>query len=199
MMKSLLQILLIIILSGCSSSNNVKSIESNSPNSWINQEAPSYTIENSDGSKSKIKSHFISTLNVDDYETLKNHLNHIYDNKIDFGEHIIINFIDNDPKKHIDSYQVPWDIFYGNIKKDLAKLGKLNHFWIINPRVRNLNYYHDDKIQWIQDKDDVLRKLFFEYNGLNGGFVIIKPNANYFIKVGEYRKSDILEAFKEFK
>lgn len=175
-------------MSGCSSSNNL-----------INKEPHLYTIENLDGSKTKIKSHLTSNLNSVDYETLKNHLSNISDKEIDFDKKIVINFIDNDPWINKKNYQVPWDIFYGNMKVDLAKLGQSNHFWIINHRVKNLHYYHNDKIKWIIDKNDVIRKLFFKYNGINGGFVIIKPNGEYFLKIGEYKKSDVLKTHSEFK
>ncbi|PJX24607.1 hypothetical protein CAP47_03750 [Psychroflexus sp. S27] len=186
-MKNLLQFLLIIIISGCSSSNSL-----------VNKEPYLYTLENPDGSKTKVKSHLTSQLSNVDYQTLKNHLNKISDKEIDFNKKIIINFIDNDPKIYRKGYQVPWDIFYGNIKDDLAKLGQSNHFWIINKKVKDLYYYHGDKIKWIVDEGDFIRKLFFHYNGLNGGFVIIKPNGDYFLKVGEYQKSEVLKTYKEF-
>ena len=187
-MKNLLQIFLIISMMGCSSSNSL-----------IEKEPYLYTIENLDGSQIKVKSHLTDTLVNEDYETLKNHLNNISDKEIDFDKKIIINFIDNDPRIHKKNYQVPWDIFYGNMENDLAKFGQSNHFWIINKRVKDLHYYHGNKINWIVDKNDLIREFFFKYDGLNGGFVIIKPNGNYFLKIGEYRKSDVLKTHNEFK
>ena len=198
-MKIMLQIFWLILISGCSTSQNLANSDQQSPNSLIYTDPHIYTIKNPDGTESKVKSHFISDLSSEEFDALKTYLNNISESKINFNNHIIINFIDNDPKIHIDHYQVPWDIFYGDMKKDLAKLGKPNHFWMINPRVKDLNYYHANKIQWFVDKDDVIRELFFEYNGLNGGFVIIRPTGKYFVNVGEYRKSEVLEAYKEFK
>ena len=32
----------------------------------------------------------------------------------------------------------------------------------------------------------------------HGGFVIVKPNGEYFLKVGEYKKPDLLKSFKAF-
>ena len=187
-MKKLLQISLTILIFGCSSSNSL-----------INKEPYLYTIENPDGSKIKVKSHLTGSLINEDYETLKEHLNNISDKEIDFAKKVIINFIDNDPRIYRKNYQVPWDIFDGNIDVDLTKFSQPNHFWIINERVKDFYYYHGNKINWIVDKGDLIRNLFFKYDGLNGGFVIIKPNGDYFLKIGEYRKSDILKTHKEFK
>ena len=116
-----------------------------------------------------------------------------------FNKKIIINFIDNDPKIYRENYQVPQDIFYGDLENDLARIELCNHFWIINQRVKDLHYYHGNKINWIVDENKRIREFFFKYDGLNGGFVIIKPNGDYFLKVGEYRKSDVLKRHNEFK
>ena len=186
-MKNLLKILIIVSIVGCSSTNKL-----------INRQPYLYTIKNDDGSKIKVKSHTIDTLKNEEYETLKNHLNNISDQDILFENKIIINFIDNDPRIYNKGYQVPWDIFYGKIENDLSKTEQCNHFWIINQKVKDLHYYHGNKINWIVDKNEIIRNLFFKYNGLNGGFVIIKPNGEYFLKVGEYQKSDVLKRHKEF-
>ncbi|CAM1369714.1 hypothetical protein [Tenacibaculum xiamenense] len=187
-MKNLPQIFLIILMMGCSSSNNL-----------IEKEPYLYVIENLDGSQIKVKSHLIDSLVNEDYKTLKNHLNNISGKQIDFDKKIIINFIDNDPIVYKKNYQVPWDIFYGNMENDLIRFGQSNHFWVINKRVKDLYYYHGNKINWIVDENNIIRELFFRYDGLNGGFVIIKPNGNYFLKIGEYQKSDVLKTHNEFK
>lgn len=186
-MKNLLKILISIAIIGCSSSNNL-----------INKEPHLYTVENPDGTKTNVKSHAIGKLSNEIYEVLKKYLSDINVYNIDFEKKIIINFIDNDPRIFRENYKVPWDIFYGNIEKDLTKIEQCNHFWIINKTVKGLHYYHGNKISWIADKNNTIRNLFFKYDGLNGGFVIIKPNGDYFLKIGEYQKSDLLKAHHEF-
>lgn len=172
---------------GCSSSKSL-----------IERKPYLYVIQKLDGSQINVKSHFIDSLSNEYYDTLKKHLNSISYKEINFDKKIIINFIDNDPRINKKNYQVPWDIFYGNIEKDLSKHGQSNHFWIINKRVKHLYYYHGDKINWIVDENNLIREMFFNYDGLNGGFVIIKPNGKYFLKIGEYRKSDFLKTCNQF-
>ncbi len=191
----MLQILLIMLMTGCTSTNSLVNDE---PHSLVDRESYLYTLENSDGSKTEVKSHLTGILTNMDYENLKSHLKDISNKELDFNKRIIINYIDNDPRIYRKNYQVPWDIFYGNMEADLAKFGKANHFWVINKGVTDLHYYHGDKIKWIEDKNNVVRKLFFAYDGLNGGFVIIKPNGEYFLNIGEYTKSNFLETHKEF-
>lgn len=186
-MKNLFKTFIIISIIGCSSSRNS-----------INSEPGVYKIENDDGTITKVRSDTIGKLTIEKHEILNNHLSRVSDFNINFTQKVVINFIDNDPRIHMGNYQVPWDIFYGNIEKELAEIDQLNHFWIINERVKDLYYYHGNKISWIVDKDNTIRDLFFKYEGLNGGFVIIKPNGDYFLKVGEYQKSDVLKMYKEF-
>jgi spore coat polysaccharide biosynthesis protein SpsF (cytidylyltransferase family) len=90
MKMNILQILLIILVfGGCSSTNSL-----------INRDPYLYTIEKSDGSKAKVKSHLTDSLTNKDYENLKNHLNYISNKEMDLNKKIIINFIDNDPWIH---------------------------------------------------------------------------------------------------
>lgn len=185
--KGLLRILVAISLVGCSTTN-----VRNTKDPFL------YTIKTADGSKINVKSHTIDTLNSENHEILKKHLINISDDDIDFDKKIIINFIDNDPRIHQKGFQVPWDIFYGNLENELNKIEQCNHFWIINPTVEDLYFYHGNKIKWIEDKNEVIRDLFFKYNGLNGGFVILKPEGGYFLKVGEYIKSEVLKRHNEF-
>ena len=187
-MRNLLNIIGAILMVGCTTLNSI-----------TNEGGSLYTIENSDDTITKVKSDTTGSLNNKDYENLKNYLTDITQQKINFDKKVIINFIDNDPKTYRKNYQVPWDIFYGNMENDLTKLGECNHFWIINQRVKDLDYYHGDKINWVVDKNNLIRQSFFKYDGLNGGFVIIKPNGDYFLKIGEYRKSDVLNTHNEFK
>ncbi|MFC0605180.1 hypothetical protein [Winogradskyella pulchriflava] len=186
-MKNLLKILVIIAILGCSSSKNL-----------INEKPYVYTIENYDGTQTKVKSHTTGKLSNENYEILKSHLLNIIDHDIDFDKKIIINFIDNDPTIYRKGYRVPWDIFSGNIKKNLDKIEECNHFWIINKRVKDLHYYHGKKINWKVDKNNVIRNFFFKNEGLNGGFLILKPNGDYFLKVGEYGKYDVISTYKLF-
>lgn len=186
-MKNLLKLLAIITMVACSPTKSV-----------VESEPYMYSVQNEDGSVTKVKSHTKGTLSETEYEHLKNHLSSISEQNIDFSKKAVINFIDNDPLIYRKGFEVPWDIFKGNMDASLDKIEECNHFWIINKRVKDLHYYHGKKIHWLKDENEIIRNLFFMHNGLNGGFVIVKPNGEYFLKVGEYKKSDLLKSFKAF-
>jgi hypothetical protein len=112
---------------------------------------------------------------------------------------IVINYIDNDPIVHIKGYQVPWDVYTNNISKSFKKSDKVTHFYIINPDVKDLYYYHGNKLNWKTDQDHFIKDKFFPFKGLNGGFLIIDKDGNYISYKGEYSKKDVLEQLKEIK
>lgn len=123
------------------------------------------------------------------------------DPKTSFGEanYIVINYIDNDPSVYRRGYQVPWDVFENDISKKLKKTDKVNHFYIINPDVKDLYYYHSDNLNLKIDKDHFLKDKFFPFKGLNGGFLIIDKEGNYISHKGEYLTKDVLDKLNEMK
>ena len=183
-----------LLLLSCSTSINISQ-----GSSLLNKDPHAYSLENPDGSISSIISHDIETLSSQDLLNLKIYLSNLTDHELDFSKNIVINFIDIDPRRSRENYQVPWDIFYGKLENELNQIKSSVHVWIINPTVTNLHYYHGDTINWRKDLDNTVRNLFFDYPRLNGGFVIIKPNGEYFYKLGEYSKSDILNTYMDFK
>lgn len=187
-MKILLQATIILLLIGCSTSNSL-----------INEDAYLYTLENPDGTKTFVKSHKRSQIPNKDFQSLKKYLTEISDDQLDFDKNIIINYIDRGPTEASQNYQVPWDIFSGHTSDDLEAIAPTNHLWLIHKDVENLHYYHGDKINWIVDKENQMRELFFKHADLNGGFIIIKPTGTYFLRVGEFQKRDLIDTYKEFK
>ncbi len=186
-MKKIIFIFAVLLIS-CSTNKNI-----------IDPAFNGYKIKNSQGEVITIPSDEKGSLNSEFFSELKMYLNEIVNYNLDFSKKIVINFIDNDPKGNNTNYQVPWDIFYGNLSEDLNKIENCNHIWIKNNRVKNLYYYHGNKIKWITDKNDLIRSKFFKYDGLNGGFLILKPDGRYYIKVGEYTKSGLLKIYKTEK
>jgi hypothetical protein len=152
-----------------------------------------YKIETENGNIKQIPMFQRGQLNTNDLNEIVHYLSPA---NIFVTQPIIINYIDNDPFRQTKAnYQVPWDIFYGNLKQDLSSIYNCNQIWMHNPRVKNLYYYHKDSRQWYKDVNLQIRDLFFANEGLNGGFVIIQPNGKYYLRVGEYSKKDILEIY----
>lgn len=158
-----------------------------------------YKVKDVHGKYIIIPSDTLGELRPEYFAGLKVYLNEIADYHLDFTKNTVINFIDNDPSKHIPNYQVPWDIFYGDLSEELNTIEDCNQLWIKNVRVKNLHYYHGHKIKWLSDKDDIIRSKFFKYNGLNGGYLILKPNGQFYLKVGEYTKLDLLNRYEIVK
>ncbi len=113
--------------------------------------------------------------------------------------YIVINYINNDVNLKNKNHQVPWDIFENDISKSLKKADKVKHYFIINPDVKNIYYYHGDTINWKIDKDHFLQKNFFLFNELNGGFLIIDKEGNYILYKGEYSRKDVLDQLNLMK
>ncbi|OOG71047.1 hypothetical protein [Flavobacterium sp. A45] len=118
---------------------------------------------------------------------------------LDKNNFTVINYIDNDPRKVSKSYQVPWSIFEGDFIKEMNKIEKISHFWVINPNVTNLYYYHGNKINWQKDTDNYIQKNFLFFEGFNGGYIILDPKGNFYLHRGEYSKEDFLKQLKELK
>lgn len=187
-MRTLLQTTIFLLLIGYSTSNSL-----------IDKEAHLYTLENPDGTKAFVKSHKKGKISNKDFQSLKKYLTEISNDQLNFDKNIVINYINKDPTQASQNYQVPWDIFSGHMSDDLKAIAPTNHLWLIHKNVENLHYYHGDKINWIVDKDSLMRKSFFEYADLNGGFIIIKPTGTYFLRVGEFGKRELIDTYKEFK
>ena len=63
---------------------------------------------------------------------------------------------------------------------------------------KNLEYFHSNRINWVADKGEVLKNLFFEYETSYGNFIIIKPNGQYFYYLGEFGKQHVLRYTRKF-
>lgn len=158
-----------------------------------------YQTKNSKGEDIIVKSDVTGTLSEDAYDKLIQHLSQISNKKLNQSKNIVIHYIDNDPTTVSANYQVPWDIFEGNLTRQLNRIEKCNHLWVLNERVTNRSYYHADKIPWTVDQDLFLKELFFDHEGLNGGFVIIKSDKSYYLKSGEYTKNELLAKYSYAK
>lgn len=163
-----------------------------------NNSISKYEVKDNTGKTITILSDTKGTLDEKSYDNLISQLNEISSSKIDKSKNIIINYIDDNPRINNKNYQVPWDIFNRNLSSKLNKTKQCSHFWVINKKVTNLYYYHVNKINWLKDQNSIIKKIFFNYESLNGGFVIIKPNKEYYLKNGEYSKKELLSVYKDF-
>lgn len=134
------------------------------------------------------------------FTNLKSYLNELSEKQIDSTQNIVINYLTAYPKKEENSKsRSAWTVFDKDYLKKLHKIANINQFWINSPECDNLEYNHKDKINWISDKENLFKKLFFPYELIRyGNFLLIKPDGKFYYYLGEHGKSQIWEKSKKF-
>ncbi len=130
---------------------------------------------------------------------LKDYLNELSKSKIDSTESIVINYITSIPKRAKDNPRLrsTWNLLDRDYLKNLHKISNIKHFWVHSPNVLNLKYFHSNKLNWLNDKEQILKKRFFP-NEVYGHTLIIKPNGLYVSYIGEHGKTKIWKLAKEY-
>ena len=92
-----------------------------------------------------------------------------------------------------------WNIYDSDYIRKLNKIHPSNHFWIYKPQSKvALKYHHSQRIDWIQDPNEIVEKLFFPFGPISCyGLVIISENGNYISYHTEYGKQDFWKFTKE--
>ena len=138
-------------------------------------------------------------LDKNTFENLKSYLTVLTDKKIDSNQNIVINYLTAFPKKADNTKsRSTWNILDKDYLKKLHKIADINQFWIHSPESDNLKYYHQDKINWIADKESIFKKLFFPYEVRYGNYVLIKPDGKFYYYLGEHSKYEIWEKSKKY-
>lgn len=127
-----------------------------------NKENHTLSYEN----ETSIKTYLIQTktsgtLNYYILEDIKKYLLRINPKTaLENSNYIVINYIDHDASSYKKGFQVPWDVLKKDISKPLNKQDNVSLFYIANPDVENLYYYHGDKRNFFSDEDHFIRKNF---------------------------------------
>ena len=137
-------------------------------------------------------------LNNNELNYLKDYLNELSNSKIDSTENIVINYITSTPKKAKDPrLRSTWNVLDKDYLKKLHKISNIKQFWVNSPNVYNLKYFHSNKLNWLNDKRQVLKKMFFPYE-IYGHTLIVKPNGFYVSYIGEHGKDKIWALAKKY-
>ncbi|NIK92743.1 hypothetical protein GZ212_11325 [Mangrovimonas sp. CR14] len=133
------------------------------------------------------------------FENLKSYLTELTDKTIDSTQNIVINYLTAFPKKADNTKSSStWNVLDKDYLKKLHKIADINQFWINSPESDNLEYYHQNKINWIADKESLFEKLFFPYEIRYGNFILIKPDGKFYYYLGEHSKYEIWEKSKKY-
>ncbi len=124
-------------------------------------------------------------LDKETFTELKNYLDELSGIKIDSTQNIVINYLTEFPKKEQNNKpKSKWNVLDKDYVIKLNDISSISHYWINSPRCDNLKYYHIKQINWLTDKDDVFKNLFFPYETRYGNYILIKPNGQYFYFLG---------------
>ena len=138
-------------------------------------------------------------LDKNTFEDLKSYLTELTEKKIDSTQNIVINYLTAYPKKNENANSKSgWNVLHRDYLKKLHKIANINQFWIHSSECDNLEYNHQKRINWTEDKDDLLKKLFFPYEVRYGNFILIKPDGKFYYYLGEHSKYQIWEDAKKY-
>ncbi|WP_104734530.1 hypothetical protein [Hanstruepera ponticola] len=133
------------------------------------------------------------------FENLKSYLTELTDKTIDSTQNIVINYLTAFPKKADNTKsRSTWNILDKDYLKKLHNIADINQFWINSPESDNLKYYHQNKINWIADKENLFKKLFFPYEVRYGNYILIKPDGKFYYYLGEHSKYQIWENAEKY-
>ena len=128
---------------------------------------------------------------------LKEYLTRISGEKIDSSKILVINYLSSTPKTPYFGKESQWTIFKNDYLKSLHKIPNIQQIWINNPDNQNLKYFHNDRINWVEDSNRIIENIFFPFEFEFGNFVVINPNGNYISYYAEYGKEEVLNITKE--
>lgn len=138
-------------------------------------------------------------LDKNTFENLKLYLTELSDKRIDSTQNIVVNYLTAYPKKNENTNsKSEWNVLQRDYLKKLHKIANIDQFWIHSSECNNLEYNYQKRINWIADKDDLLKKLFFPYEVRYGNFLLIKSDGKFYYYLGEHSKYQIWEDAKKY-
>jgi len=128
---------------------------------------------------------------------LRQYLSRLSGKNIDSSKTIVINYLSSTPKTFNNSKKSTWTIFNKNYLISLNKLSNIHQIWVNNPNNLNLEYFHKDKINWVEDSNRIIENQFFPFEFQYGNFVVINSNGNYISHYAEYGPEEVLKYTKK--
>ena len=139
----------------------------------------------------------IGKLDKIELNQLRQYLSRLSNGKINSYKAIVLNYLSSTPITPYFGKKSHWTIFKKDYLKNLNKIPNVQQIWINNPDNQNLEYFHNDRIKWIEDSNRIIEKLFFPFEFEFGSFVVINSNGNYISYYAEYGKKEVLDFTKE--
>ena len=138
-------------------------------------------------------------LDKSSFNDLKSYLTNISGKEIDSAQYIVINYLTPLPKKaDTKKSWSTWNVLDRDYPWELRKIANINQFWVHSPECDNLEFYRPKRINWIADKENVFKKLFFPYDIIHGNFLLIKPDGKFYYYLGEHSKYEIWDKARKY-
>jgi len=139
------------------------------------------------------------TLDKATFTGLKNYLAELGETQIDSSQNIVVNYLTAYPKKkENNSQRSSWNVLDRDYLKELHKIPNIKQFWISSPASDNRDYFHQRRINWLVDKENLFKKIFFPYEMINGNYLLIKPDGRFYFYLGEHGKHIIWENSEKY-
>lgn len=133
------------------------------------------------------------------FTELKTYLGQLSQTQIDSTQNIVVNYLTAFPKKEENTTsRSGWNVLDRDYLKKLHQIAPINQFWINSSQADNLQYHHQNRINWITDNENLFNKLFFPYEVRYGNYILIKPDGKFYYYLGEHSKYQIWETAGKF-
>lgn len=132
-------------------------------------------------------------------EKLKKHLELNYEQKITKDDYIVINYITANPILKKEKELSLWTILQPNYIKKLHNKIKCKQFWIYDELQTDLDSYQYPHINWLKEKDNFIKNLFYPFQFSLGNCTIIAPNGNFYSYYGEYGPEKVFKGIEILK
>lgn len=141
----------------------------------------------------------VGKLDKTQLKQLRQYLSRLSSKTVEASKTILINYLSSTPKTPYFGKKSQWTIFKEEYSTSLNEIPNIQQIWMNNPDNQNLDYFHNDRINWIEDSSRIIENLFFPYEFEFGNFVIINPNGSYISYYAEYGKDEVLSFIDECK
>ncbi len=132
------------------------------------------------------------------FHKIKSYLGQLRGRDIDPNRNIVINYLTEPIGIEDKQGKTGWNILGKNYLKKLHKIADIEQFYVNSPKVGNLKFYHLNSINWLEDHEELFKKLFFPYETVNGNYILIKPDGRFFYYLGEHSKFEVWENAEKF-
>ncbi len=123
--------------------------------------------------------------------SIYSYLENITGNQLDRSKNLLVSYLSS-TNSEIDG-DSKWDVLNQRYNEIIAERGDVTRLWIHSPDLENLEPFQIKDIMWYEDKNRMFEEKFFPKDVPYGGFLILQPDGNAFIRLHEHTNQDITD------